>query len=125
MKKHLREVLLTVFGVLLISCSSTTIEEDMVGDDDLGDETTLVTYDKDAKSIINNNCATSSCHGNTSAPSGGLLLTTYTLVKGAVENNGLVERMNSSTNPMPASGLLDQETRAIIDQWVIDGLLEK
>ena len=110
---------LLIVGFCFMSCSSTTIEEEMV------DETPAakITYNQNVKTIIDNSCATSGCHSGTN-PTGGLLLTTYTNVKGGVEDYGLINRMNNNSNPMPVTGLLDQATRTIMDQWVADGLLE-
>jgi hypothetical protein len=52
-------------------------------------------------------------------------LTSYSLVKNAVENRGLIGRINSASNPMPQGGLMSQANRDLIQQWKDDGLLEE
>jgi hypothetical protein len=51
-------------------------------------------------------------------------LTTYSEVKSAVQNRGLINSINNATNPMPQSGLMSQTNRESVQKWVDDGLLE-
>ncbi|MEN3324357.1 cytochrome c [Mariniflexile soesokkakense] len=81
-----------------------------------------VTYNANIKSIMNAHCT--SCHGNPPTNSAPMSLTTYSQVKSAVETRGLISRINSTNNPMPQSGLMSQNNRDLIQQWVDDGLLE-
>ena len=78
-------------------------------------------FNSDVKNIMLNNCIT--CHGGP-APSAGIDLNTYSVVRQQAEFGNLVQRMNSTTSPMPTSGILPQETRAIIDKWAADGFPE-
>ncbi|MGB0892450.1 MAG: hypothetical protein ACPGUU_08860 [Flavobacteriaceae bacterium] len=82
---------------------------------------TTITYQGNVKTIIDNNCTT--CH-----VSGGvasfLTLVNYTEVRNSAENGTLIARMNDAANPMPQSGLLSAETRAVIEKWMADGFLE-
>ncbi|MGB1041982.1 MAG: hypothetical protein ACPGU6_01180 [Tenacibaculum sp.] len=112
-------------GLFLASCSSSSEQEIVMpdGGNTGGGTSTKTTYDKDVKTIINNSCATSACHDATN-PTAGLPLTNFSQVKNAAENGNLIARMNSSSNPMPASGRLSSSTRAIIDKWKEDGFLE-
>lgn len=117
-------------GLFLMSCSSSSEPEIIPpgGDSNPDDgsnngSSAKTTYEKDVKTIINNSCATSSCHDSTN-PASGLRLTTYAEVKSAAQNRGMIERMNNANNPMPASGRLSSDTRAIIDKWKTDGFLE-
>ena len=80
-----------------------------------------ITYDEHVAPIINNYCIT--CHGGT-APSANLWLTNYNEVKDATQHGNLISRINSSSSPMPPSGLITQSNRAIIQEWVDDGYLE-
>jgi len=114
MKKNL----LTSLGIFLIFSNCTTTEIPL---DDVEPILINVTYDADVKTIIDNNCV--SCH-----ISGGqasfLSLTNYAEVKMSAESGSLIARMNDLVNPMPQSGLLSAQTRAIIDKWKADGFLE-
>lgn len=118
-------------GLFLISCSSSSEPEIIPtggggsgsGSGSGGGAAAKTTYNKDVKTIIDNSCATSACHDSTN-PASGLKLTNYAEVKSAAENRGMIERMNNANDPMPASGMLSSNTRAIIDKWKTDGFLE-
>ncbi|KRD07333.1 hypothetical protein ASE21_17725 [Flavobacterium sp. Root901] len=107
-------------GILfsLFSCESNTyesLEEQEV-------VTGPVTYNANAKAIIDANCI--ACHA-----SGGTLkpLETYAEVKDAVLNTNLldrIQRQNGTTGQMPKSGRMSQDKINIILQWSADGLLE-
>ncbi len=117
MKKLYKVFSSLILATFMLSCSSTEIpafEPDL---------TTMITYEKDVKNIISNSCATVACHDAVS-PAAGLPLTNFTQIKNAAENGNLVDRMNSSSNPMPPAGLLPAATRNIINQWKADGFLE-
>ncbi len=118
MKKTL---LYTVLGIItLSSCSKAIIDENP---DNTPPEPLPISavYNNDVKDVMYNYCVT--CHGG-AAPSAGLDLTTYNSVKNATQSGQLINRMNSATSPMPASGLLPQEVRNIIDKWAEDGYPE-
>ena len=106
--------LFVLTGVLLFSCSSEDDDSEMI-------EATI-TYDTNIKSIIDNNCTV--CHGSPTTQGAPMSLTTYTEVKSAVETRDLIGRVNSSSNPMPQSGLMTLANRDLIQQWKDDGLLE-
>lgn len=105
---------IVLISVLLFNCSSENDDSEMI-------ETTI-TYDANIKSIINNNCTV--CHGNPTTQGAPMSLTNYTEVKSALETRDLIGRINSSSNPMPQSGLMSQANRDLIQQWKDDGLLE-
>jgi mono/diheme cytochrome c family protein len=104
----------------LYSCDSHTYEE-------IEDETIIegdVTYDANVKAIIDANCI--SCH-NDAGVAAYRPLTTYAEVKEAVEEAGLLERIqlqNSEPNVMPQTGRMPQSKIDVILQWNEDGLLE-
>lgn len=86
-----------------------------------------VTYNKDVKSIIDNNCIV--CHAavpNSGAP---ISLVTYAQVKDAVLKRSLIIRIsleNGNNVLMPKGGpRMPQETIDIVKQWEKDGLFEK
>ena len=101
----------------LASCTTTEIPLDQVTDPIVE----VVTYNADVKNIIDTNCI--GCHG-ASNPQAGLSLVTYQQVRTAAENGNLIFRMNNQTNPMPPSGTLSANVRAIIDAWADDGFPE-
>ena len=116
MKKHWF-TFLAVTGFMMSSCTTTEIPLDVISDPIVD----VVTYTGDVKAIIDNNCT--SCHGAVS-PQAGLSLVTYLQVRSAAENGNLIPRMNNATAPMPPSGRLSANIRAIIDSWADDGFLE-
>ena len=101
----------------MTSCTTTEIPLDEVTEPVIE----LVTYTGDVKAIIDANCI--GCHG-ASSPQAGLSLVTYQQVRTAAESGNLITRMNNATNPMPPSGILSANVRAIIDAWANDGFLE-
>lgn len=79
----------------------------------------VVTYTSHIKNILTTNCT--KCHGG-STPRAGLDLTTYQNTK---SNSAKINsRMNSSSNPMPPTGKLDQATLDLVAKWISDGLKE-
>lgn len=108
-------------GLLITACSSNTY-------DDISEEQVIieetVTYTTNVAPIINSNCV--SCHAP-GASASFRPLTTYTEVKNAVENAGLLNRIqlqNGQPGLMPASGRMPQNTIDILLQWNEDGLEE-
>ncbi len=80
-----------------------------------------ITYNKHIKVLVNNGCATSSCHDAVN-PAAGLKLTNYTEVKASAENGSFHARINNGS--MPPSGPLPPGPKSIIDKWKSDGYLE-
>lgn len=117
-----KKIYVMVFiGSLLFSCSSNTYAELEEHEEILNE---LVTYNSHVQSIIQDNCV--SCHsaGNTA---GFRPLTNYTLVKDAVINTDLLDRIqkqNGEPGLMPQTGRMSQNQINIIFQWLEDGLLE-
>lgn len=115
--------LISVFAlfVMLYNCSSSDDETTPTPTPN-PNPTGKITYNGNIKSIMSSFCT--SCHGSPTTNGAPMSLTTYSQVKSAVENRGLVNRINSTTNPMPQSGLMSQSNRDLIQQWIDDGLLE-
>lgn len=114
MRKLLSFLITTLF---FFNCTSDST-------DDLTIQTpTVVSYTKNIKTIIDQSCATSGCH-NATGNSGGLTLETYTQVKNAFENRNALVRMESTSNPMPASGNLPSTSIQIIKNWRDQGYIE-
>ena len=112
--------LLTVSFFFLFTANCTTTETPL--EEDPAPITTLVKYNTDVKPIIDSNCL--NCHGTATPRIGGIPLFNYTQVREEAEFGSLINRMNSTINPMPQSGILSADKLAIIDQWKADGFLE-
>lgn len=107
-----------LFLGLLVLGSCTKAEIPLVGENPLNRP---VTYTQDIQPIIFNNCLT--CH-NSVNPRNGLILETYAQVRNSSEFGTLIARLNDAANPMPQSGLLTADRRALFDQWKSGGYLE-
>ena len=109
-----------LLATALYSCDSHTYEE--IEEDTVVVE--RVTYTANIKSIMDNNCI--SCHSTN-----GIVpyrpLTTYAEVKDAIENAGLLDRIqleNGEPGAMPQNGRMPQGRIDLILQWTEEGLLE-
>jgi len=80
------------------------------------------TFTANVQGIISGNCF--NCHGATPTNGAPMSLTTYNQVVDAVNNRGLVNRINSTTAPMPPSGRMNATLRQTIEQWVAAGVPE-
>ena len=104
-------------SVLLIALATFSVAFIQSCSEENGD----VKYNPDVASLMNSHCIT--CHGSIS-PSGGLSLTNYTEVRQSTEFGNLINRMNSTSNPMPPTGILSSNKRQIMDNWVSAGFPE-
>jgi len=102
----------------IVSCSSDS------DDDNLGNTpppNTSITYTNTIKSIMTGNCT--GCHGNPTTNNAPMSLTTYTNVKDATENRGLIAQIESGN--MPKNGTKLSSTQiANIKTWKANGYLE-
>lgn len=114
----MKNSLLFFLSLFILISSCTTSEIPLEPTEPI---TTTVSYNANVKVIIDNNCI--SCHINSGVAS-FLPLVNYNQVKTAAESGSLIARMNSIAAPMPQSGLLSTQTRAIIQKWKDDGFLE-
>ncbi len=112
-----------IFSALIISCSnedsnSLTENTPIVG---------LVSYNRNIKTIIDNNCVV--CHAAVPRNGAPNSLVTYEQVKEAILNRGLINRIsleNGNGLQMPQGGpRLPQSTIDIIAKWQQDGLIEQ
>lgn len=87
-----------------------------------GGESEGVTYNDEVKTTMSNYCVT--CHSG-SAPSAGLSLNTYANVKDAVENKGLLDRIQDENEPMPPGGLMPETEIQIIKDWMDGGFSQR
>ncbi|MDO7170639.1 hypothetical protein [Mariniflexile sp. AS56] len=123
----MKKILLTsiMFTTILFGCSSSSnddLTEASPNPDPDPAPTTKVTYNGSVKAIITSNC--NNCHGSPVRNGAPMSLTTYAQVKASVETGSLIARINSTSNPMPQSGLMSQNNRTLIQQWKDDGFLE-
>lgn len=106
-----------VLSILFMSsCTKAIIEEKPISE-----VTKTVKYSEDIEPIMTNYCIT--CHGG-AAPSAGIDLGTYQNVKYQTEQGVLNQRMNNVANPMPPSGILSANDRALMEKWITDGYLQ-
>lgn len=120
--KHKSILIAICLPFFLSSCTNDST-------DDLIDTTPisgLVTYNKNVKAIIDANCI--SCHGVTPTNGAPMSLVTYSQVKEAIINRGLVDRIsrqNGESGLMPQGGSkLPQITIDVVTKWQTDGLQE-
>ncbi len=93
---------------------------DSGGDDD--PDPGSLSYAADIRPIFQSNCT--SCHGNPPTQNAPMSLTTLQEIMDAVDNRGLLGRINNTANPMPPTGLLPSTTRQRIEDWVDLGFPE-
>jgi len=110
---------LLAISITAFNCSNSS-SDDLMTDPD--PTPTVVSYDANIKSIMSSNCT--SCHGSTPTNGAPMSLTTYTQVKNAVENRGLISRINSVSSPMPTGGLMPKATRDLVQAWKDGGFIE-
>ncbi|MCS3530581.1 hypothetical protein [Chryseobacterium sp. JUb7] len=102
-------------AAMLIACESRTYEE--ISDNTPITET--VTYTKDVKNIVDNNCI--GCHSAGSFKP----LTTYNDVKTNIDGIlDRIQRANGVPGKMPQGGSLSQSQINIFIKWKADGLVE-
>ncbi|GAA4281138.1 hypothetical protein [Gaetbulibacter aestuarii] len=112
--------------ILTISISFFNCANDSLSDlTESGPLPNLVTYVKDVKPIMDNNCI--NCHGTTPINGANVSLVTYNQVKSAVQNNSLISRINATDpgNLMPQGGpKLPQNLIDTVIKWQTDGFVE-
>ena len=116
------------FGALIFSCSNTSGDDLIPQDQQPTNQPTgqnpnpseKVTYTNTIQGIMANNCT--ACHGNPRSGGAPTSYTTYSQVKNDI--NRIIHSINSTSNPMPPSGLMPSQTRNLVQQWKNDGLLE-
>jgi uncharacterized membrane protein len=109
--------------VLLHGCTAKNLDELEAVQQEIPAE--LVTF-QDVRFVFDNICQ--QCHSNPPQNGAPMPLVTYTNVKQAVENRGLIDRISrpeGAQGLMPLGGpRLPQTTIDLIMQWNEDGLLE-
>lgn len=115
---------LSTFAVFLVACSSSesmTAEQPIETENSVPSNDAILTYQKDVRPIIENNCT--SCHAGDS-PAAGLSLKSYQDVRKAAEFGALLNRINNHNRPMPMGGLLPKYMRETIEDWARNGYEE-
>ncbi len=102
---------------ILFSCVNDS-EEDLVSVSN-----GPVTFQATIRPIFENAC--NECHSNPPRNSAPQPLVTLEEIRSNVENRDLLGRINSLSNPMPPAGLLPENTRALIQQWVDEGFVNQ
>ena len=112
MLKLLPNIVLISMVILLIqSCTKSFISEN----NNSAQRIDTITFKVHIQPLISSYCL--NCHSNVNAR-GNLSLETYAQVRNSAENGNLIERINDVANPMPISGLMSIENRAMFDDWV-------
>lgn len=123
-KKYLNFVSVGVISLFSMACTHESID-DLVEPTN-PEETDLITYTEHVRSIIQNNCVM--CHANPPVNGAPMSLTTYSDVKNAVQNRGLldrIQRLEGEPGAMPLGGpRLPQSLIDVIVKWNTDGLKE-
>lgn len=127
--KKLNNLIMLGLLILAVSCSGGDNNEGVMNppdnnpDDGNNDPVPgSVTYQDDIRIIVQGNCT--SCHSDPPTQQAPMSLTTYDDVRNAVNNRGLLSRINSTTAPMPPTGRLPLATRQIFEDWVDLGFPE-
>lgn len=113
-----KQFLISTFIFTLTSCTKGFIPEYTNITEPVD---SIISYSSHIKPVITQYCI--SCHSG-SSPQGNLNLINYSQVRSAIENNSLIQRVNDPINPMPPSGLMPIQTRALFDEWIKNGYLE-
>jgi len=105
-----------IFVSLIISCSSNSIEEEIIPTN-----TNKVTYAGSVKIIITNNCL--NCHANPPTNGAPMSLSTYEALKEAVQNRNLIGRVEDGTMPSTGDKISAAQIQAIKD-WESGGFIQ-
>lgn len=122
--KILENITTTSFFLLgllfFVSCVSDS-EEDLIpiGSNPDG----RVTFQVDIRPIFQNAC--NECHSDPPRNGAPQPLVTLEQIRSNVENRNLLGRINSLSAPMPPSGLLPENTRQLIQEWVDGGFVNQ
>ena len=103
-------------ALILTRCSKDDVDEIIVIPPTSGD----ITYANNIQSIISSNCL--SCHGSTPSNGAPMSLTTFTNVKNATENRGLIGLIEDGT--MPPTGNLSVAQVQLFKTWRSEGYKE-
>ncbi|MEO6176401.1 MAG: cytochrome c [Flavobacterium circumlabens] len=121
-------IALTLLMAAFASCSDSDTYQYIEAPPTTGtpnpDPVAVSSYTKNAKSIIDANCI--GCH-QSGRSAAFRPLTTYAEVKAAVENGGLLNRIQLQTGQqgiMPQAGRMSQANIDVIVKWNTDGLKE-
>lgn len=123
MKKIFFKIIASILLFNFFTSCSNNSEDDLIK---IEQTTDAVTYNKNIKTIIDNNCVF--CHGTVPSNGAPMSLTTYNQVKEAVLNRGLIDRIsrpNGDPALMPSGGpRMPQQTIDLVIKWNTDGLIE-
>lgn len=119
MKKNKFSLLLLFSLILHISCENSN-EDDLIEIIEQGPDP--IAYINDIKNIVDTNCTP--CHNDPQVNGAPMPLLTYDQVKQAVQQRGLLNRITSTSAPMPPTGNLPSSVTGLIQQWADEGLLE-
>lgn len=119
---------LTCLLLLAAACSGSDNDEGVPTGNNSGNNTpdpdpdADLSYAADIRPIFTANCT--SCHGDPPTQQAPMSLTTIQEIMDAVNNRNLLGRINSTSAPMPPTGLLPAASRQRIADWVDLGFPE-
>jgi len=109
----------TLLLILFIySCSSSSNDDVIITPPNNNND---VTYTNDVKPIIDNNCL--NCHTNPPQNGAPMPLTTYDNVKEAVQNRGLIGKIESGAMPKNGTPLSTSQVQTVKD-WQTGGFIQ-
>ncbi len=114
-------IILSLVGLIVFNftfCTKATLEETTPPPTD---SLLTVTYTNDIAPLFQANCTP--CHFG-SNPTASVDLNDYASTVFAVENQQLLNAITNNSNPMPPSGLMSEQNRALVTQWVDDQMPE-
>lgn len=113
-----------MISIGLFSCSTNSTEDVMADEEEETMEdpqdTGNITYNENISTLMTTHCTR--CHGQPLANGAPFPLLDFSQTSSRV--NRIISRTNNVNNPMPPSGLIPADDRALIQQWLDDGLLE-
>ena len=107
-----------LLSIMVFSCSNSSTDDLTIAVNE--EKVTIIKYETDVKAILSSNCIF--CHGETPKNGATTSYHTYLLSKNAID--GIINRINSVSSPMPPRGLMTEELRNTVQKWKDDGLLE-
>lgn len=109
---------LSIFILIFIYSSCSSGSDDPIMNPPNNED---VTYSNAIKSIIDSRCL--NCHSNPPVNGAPMSLTTFDNVKEAVENRGLITRVENGSMPPQGAPLSAAQVQAIKD-WQTGGFIE-
>lgn len=119
MKKKIKFLSIALVSLLLLNACYDDNEETLYRFTTANCDLSNVTYNQTIAPIIQSKCV--SCHSGTT-PNGNLNLENHNQIVTAVNSKNFYQRITSTSNPMPPSGLMDECSIKQIKKWIDLGM---